>query len=212
MMLNEGQEVPTHMQLPDLRDILKMRPLPMGRREGGGNETSGNDITAFTFVVEHLVPAVIGKKTWNKSKCTEIVSTTFSPSDEAFLYLILSNSYDLWKSANGSKVGTGTLTKDGTNKKYCGWTKQGMKVFNDILRKVKQNREAAGAKKVEEDVRDALRERDPNWIRRNREAASRWRRRKRKRGDDGSDDDDDDLESVEAENDLMEAFGDTEEV
>lgn len=109
-------------------------------------------------------------------------------------------------------MGTGTLTKDGTNKKYCGWMKQGMKVFNDILRKVKQNQEAAGAKKVEEDVRDALQECDPNCIQRSREAASRWHRRKRKRGDDSSDDDDDDLESVEAENDLMEAFGVTEEV
>jgi hypothetical protein len=127
------------MQLPDLLDILKMRPLPTGGTDKEGNESSANDMTAFTFVIEHLVPAVIGKKTWNKSKCTEIVSKQFSPSDEAFRYLILSNSYDLWKSANGSKMGTGTLTKDGTNKKYCGWTKQGMKVFNDILRKVKQN-------------------------------------------------------------------------
>jgi hypothetical protein len=64
---------------------------------------------------------------------------------------------------------------------------------------------------VEEDVRDALQERDPNWVWRSREAASRWCRRKRKRGDD-SDDDNDDLESVEAENDLSEVFGDTEEV
>jgi hypothetical protein len=211
-MQNEGKEVPSHMKLPDLQDILKMRPLEMGGTEEEGIESIGNDITAFTFIVEHLVPAIIGKKTWNKYKCMENISKTFTPSDEAFLYLILSNSYELWKSANGSKVGAGKLTKDGTNKKYCGWTKQGIKVYNDILHKVKKNREAAGAKKVEENVRDKLRERDPNWNRRSSEAANRRRRRKRKRGDDSSDDNDDDLESVDAENDLSEAFANIEEI
>jgi hypothetical protein len=37
-------------------------------------------------------------------------------------------------------VGTGILTKDGLNKKYCGWTKQGIKVYNKILEKVRANR------------------------------------------------------------------------
>jgi len=127
---NEGEDVPTHMELPDLQDIFKMRPSQMAGAQGEDNNSIENDTTAFTFIVKHLVPAVVGKKTWNRCKCKELVSEKFTPSDEAFLYVILSNSYDLWKSANGSKVGAGTLTKDGTNKKYCGWTKQGIKMYN----------------------------------------------------------------------------------
>jgi hypothetical protein len=196
------------MELPDLQDIFKMRPLQMAGAHGEDNDSIENDTTAFTFIVEHLVPAVVGKKTWNRCKCKELVSEKFTPSDEAFLYVILSNSYDLWKSANGSKVGAGTLTKDGTNKKYCGWTKQGIKMYNDILRKVKKNREAEGAKKVEETVRDALKEQYGNGNQRNSDAAYRRRRKRRhQRGNHyDSNNEDDDVESIDAENDLSEAF------
>jgi hypothetical protein len=50
-------------------------------------------MTAFTFVIEHLVMAILGRRTWKRHMCAELVSTSFTPSDEAFLYVILSNSY-----------------------------------------------------------------------------------------------------------------------
>jgi hypothetical protein len=80
----------------------------------------------------------MGKK-WNWCMCTELVSSSFTPLDEVFLYTILSNSYDLWKNSNRSKNGTGTLAKDGTNKTFCRWTKQGIQMNNDMLHKITQN-------------------------------------------------------------------------
>jgi hypothetical protein len=78
--------------------------------------------------------------------------------DKAFLYVILANSYDLWKITEGTRVGTGNLTRDGSNKKYCGWTKQGIKVYNKILEKVKANHNASWAQNVEDKVMETLRD------------------------------------------------------
>jgi hypothetical protein len=235
------------MQLPDLTDILKMRPLPRNSLQGEENETDSNeedddeeqdndeddeeeqdsdeedveqeneemnddnveqDVTAFTFVVEHLVGAIIGKKMWNKGKYKELVSEAFTASDEAFLYVILTNSYDMWKGANGSRVGAGTLTRDGTNKKYCGWTKQGIKMYNEMLKKVKENREAVGAKELEVTVRDAIKGRNPNAVNNAILDQARRRRQKRRRrqGDGHNSDGNDSDESIEAENDLSDAY------
>jgi hypothetical protein len=118
-----GTEVPGHMTVPDLQEILKMRPSPMTPNDHDDDQDDNqNDITAFTFVTEHLVRHVLGKKEWDRYKCRNLLSTRFTPSDEAYLYVLLMNSYDLWKNVEGSRVGNGSLTKDGTNKKYCGWT------------------------------------------------------------------------------------------
>jgi hypothetical protein len=78
--------------------------------------------------------------------------------DEVFLYVVLLNLYDLWKNSDGTKAGTGILTKDGSNKKYCEWTKQGIKAYNEILEKVRANCEASWAQNVEDKVMETLRE------------------------------------------------------
>jgi hypothetical protein len=188
-----------------------MQPLMMPDQEGN------DDKTAFTFVVEHLIPAVLGRKTWKQKMCTELVSTTFTPSDEAFLYVVLSNSYDLWKNANGSKIGTGTITKDGTNKKYCGWTREGIAIYNEMMKKVKVNRKAPGAEEVEKAARKALQER---YQSKNQTVAARANslRRKRRRGKRGDpfDSDDDNNEhaygNIDADNDLSTVFANTSNV
>jgi len=108
-----------------------------------------------------------------------MVSTKFTPSDEAYLYVILVNSYDLWISAEGSRVGNGSLTKDGTNKKYCGWTKEGIKLYKEYMQKVKSNRQAVGAREVEEAVMEALKQRYQDETRRNT-LAVRCHQRKRR--------------------------------
>jgi hypothetical protein len=60
---------------------------------------------------------------------------------------------------DGTKVGKGNLTKDGSNKKYCGWTKQGIEAYNEILVEVKANCKASWAQNVEDKVMETLRER-----------------------------------------------------
>jgi hypothetical protein len=90
--------------------------------DNNDQDDNQNNITTFTFVTEYIVGAVIGKKEWDRYKCCDQLSTKFTPSNEAYLYLVLTNSYDLWKNVEGSRMGTRSLTKDGSNKKYCSWT------------------------------------------------------------------------------------------
>jgi hypothetical protein len=99
----------------------------------------------------------LGKKCGTSTSVAH-VSTKYTPSGKAYLYVILENSYELWISVEGSRVGTGNLTKDGTNKKYCGWTVEGIKKYNDYMDKVKLNQEAVGAKDVEEGVVNTLKQ------------------------------------------------------
>jgi hypothetical protein len=195
-MQRNGGEVPGHMRLPDLQEILKMRPSP-------DDDDDHNDITTFTFVAEHLVGAVLGKKVWNRHKCTDKVSTKLTPSDEAYLYVILSNSYDLWINAVGTRVGTGSFTKDGANKKFCGWTREGIHLCNGFMHKVKENRRAAWAHDVEEEVKEALKLWYDQDTRRHTQAVRR-RRKKRPRNDDYSSDEHE--LDIDADNDLSIAF------
>jgi hypothetical protein len=99
----------------------------------------------------------------------------------------------------------GKLTKDGTNKKYCGWTKEGINFYNDMLKKVKENRKAPGAQDVEKMARNALQERYKG--RHNTIAeATNWRHRKKRQKNKGdpfnSDDSKNEDENIDAENDL----------
>jgi hypothetical protein len=151
----KGEDVPTHIMLPNLEDILKMRQLPT---TNGGVEEGENNTKSFVFVAEYLIGAVLGKKEWDNYKLHHRVMKHFTETDEAFLYVILANSYDLWKNTEGTRVGTGNLTRDGSNKKYCGWTKQGIKLYNDILEKVKANHNASWAQNMEDKVMETLRD------------------------------------------------------
>jgi hypothetical protein len=190
-MQSNGDELPGHMKLPALQEILKMRPPP---------DDDGDDITTFTFVAEHLVGAVLGQKVWDEHKCRYQVSTKLTPSDEAYIYLVLSNSYDLWRNAEGTRVGTGKFTKNGTNKKNGGWTREGIHLYNGFMRMVKENREAAWAHDVEEEVREALKLRYDGATQRHTQAVRRRRRKKRRMHNDYSSDEDD--LDIDAENDL----------
>lgn len=194
-MQSNGDELPGHMKLPALQEILKMRRPP---------DDDGDDITTFTFIAEHLVGAVLGQKVWDEHKCCERVSTRLTPSDEAYIYLVLSNSYDLWINAEGTKVGTGKFTTNGTNKKNCGWTRAGIQLYNSFMNKVKENRNAAWARDVEEEVKEALKLRYDGARQRHTQAVRRRRRKRRRMHNDYSSDEDE--LDIEAENDLGTAF------
>jgi hypothetical protein len=104
------------------------------------------------FVANYLAGAVLGKMEWDRYKFRQWVTKHFTETDEAFLYVVLLKLYDQWKTSDGMKVGPGILTKDGSNKKYCGWTKQGIKAYNKILEKVRANRKASWAQNVADKV------------------------------------------------------------
>ena len=127
-LTNNRKEVPNHQQLPTLEEILKLQQAPRS-----------NNNTAFTFVVKHLARAVIGQRKWKTTRCYAPLAKHMTVSDEAFMLLILENQYELWLNAESSKVGRGPYTENGPNKKFCGWTNEGMRRFNKLLKEVRTN-------------------------------------------------------------------------
>jgi hypothetical protein len=185
-----------------------MRPPPTPNTRGEETDHQDDNMTPFMFVMEHLMGAILGKRVWDKYKCCQHISTKFTPSDEAYLYITLLNWYKMWMSAEGSWVGNGSLTKDGTNKKYCGWTVEGIRKYNEYLEKVKSNCRAVGAWDIEEAVMNTLKECYEKETQRNTIAVQCHRRKRRHHNlldSDGSDEERA-LGEIDAHNDLSTAF------
>jgi hypothetical protein len=189
-LLDQGKEVPNHMELPTLEDILKLRQSPRNSRN-----------MAFTFVVENLAGAVIGQRKWKTTRCYARLNKHMTASDEAFMLLVLENQYELWINADSNKVGRGKYTENGPNRKFCGWTNEGMRRFNTLLDEVRGNRNKQYSDEVEDVTLKALAERHKAFM-----TASRKNSRKRRRHsteiNDLSDEEDDDDNSVIPEDDL----------
>ena len=115
-LLDKGEEVPNHMQLPAMDDILKLRQSPRN-----------NNNTTFTFFVEYMAGAVIGQRKWKTTRCYAPLNKHMTMLDEAFMLLVLENQYELWINSDSNKVGRGKYTENGPNRKFCGWTNEGMR-------------------------------------------------------------------------------------
>jgi hypothetical protein len=119
-----------------LSKILKMRQKP-GVPDSDRDENQENDRQeqAFTFLVEHLLGHIIGKREWDMKKCFHLVSEHVSISDEAYTLLLLENVYEKWLKLKQRESGDkrtavkGKYTdpeKGASNEKYKGWTVDGI--------------------------------------------------------------------------------------
>mgnify|MGYP003396388388 CR=1 FL=1 len=176
-----GEEVPTHMQLPTLQEILKLRQSP---------RNSNNK--AFTFLIENLAGAVIGQRKWKTTRCYAPLTKHMSVSDEAFMLLVLENQYELWMNSETTKVGRGKYTENGPNKKFCGWTNEGMRRFNKLIEEVRTNQNKLYSKEVEETTFKTLAERYKAMLVGSRKNSRKRRRHGSELGHGGEDEDDDD--------------------
>ena len=75
------------------------------------------------------------------------------------MLLVLKNQYELWTNSDTTKVGRGKYTENGPNKKFCGWTNEGMRQFNKLLEEVSTNQNKLYSKDVEEATFKTLAER-----------------------------------------------------
>jgi len=184
------------MRLPTLEEILKLRQSP-----------HNNNNTAFTFVVEHLAGTVIGQRKWKTARCYTALSRQMTISDEAFMLLLLENQYDMWKEAETTRVGRGKYTENAKNKKFCGWSNEGIRRFNELNTLVRVNRNKQFSKDVEDATLKTLAERYEKLL-----AVRRKNGRKRRRHcltentDDEQDEEEED--SVCAEDELVLFSGD----
>jgi hypothetical protein len=180
------------MELPTLEEILKLRQSP---------RNSNNK--AFTFLVENLAGAVIGQRKWKTTRCYAPLNKHMTVSDEAFMLLVLENQYKLWIKTDSTKVGRGQYTKNGPNRKFCGWTKEGMRRFNKLLEEVRGNRNKQYSDEVEDVTLKVLAERHSALMRGSRKNSRKRRRHLTEFSNLSEDEEEDDDTSVVPEDDLV---------
>ena len=93
---------------------------------------------AFIYFMEFVLPKIAGAKGWQEEMCSNPLSDTkITPSDEAFALLCCKNMWDKWNaddSTTMSRHNQGKYTSSGTNRKYGGWSEQGLRRFNELFR------------------------------------------------------------------------------
>lgn len=180
-LTKDGQNFDTYSDNTDnlnpkeKRDMLLLQGLSkirdIGNRQNVANRISGlrtmrtkNDkdvLRSFTYyALRHMVPIHV----WNGSKDRMRISHIFSIHDEAFAILVMMNNWKVWESmALGEKRTRGGKTTDTlfTNKKYVlnnvnvnikGWSNDGLKEFNVILRHLMTVRNKPIMKQLEEEL------------------------------------------------------------
>ena len=105
---------------------------------------------AFFQFCDHILSCVVGKKLWDKSMGVKHMSGIATTTDEAWALLVLENSWDVWKQQARSPNGKVELKERRSTKwtntsslasRSEGWGQKGMRRFNELVRKVKEDRQ-----------------------------------------------------------------------
>ena len=120
---------------------------------------------AYFDFAEYFVSSVIGKSRFKQNCCDNLLSQYATISDEAFAILIFENNFDAWIDMGMRKDTSGTVvprkyTNGGKSKGEVassqhnkGWSNEGLKRFNELFDRVKENRATPQAKVLEENFR-----------------------------------------------------------
>ncbi len=123
--------------------------------------TSGvrtNPRVGFIFF-EYFLPGVVGRKKFKNLVGYRYISKFVTISYEAFAILLLENSWEKWedevekRTKDPEKVAATKWTSSkNQGKRYCGWKKEGIKRFNELCNKVREDRIKDMKKPLEEKV------------------------------------------------------------
>jgi len=109
----------------------------------------------------------------------------------------------MWINSESIKVGRGKYTENGPNRKFCGWTKEGMRRFNKLLEEVRGNRNKQYSDEVEDVTLKVLAERHSALMRGSCKNSRKHRRHFTEFSNLSEDEEDDDDTSVVPEDDLI---------
>lgn len=124
-----------------------------------------NDTTGLYFnFIDFYLSGIIGKMFYKENRCEKLLSEFSSISDEALAILIFENSKETWHDMvkNNSKKsmvtrkytnGGSSSVKQGSSRRYQGWSHEGMEQFNVLFDLVKENRASPNAKLFEEEFK-----------------------------------------------------------
>ena len=94
---DDKKDIPEHMKEPTLDKLLKLRQETPDAYDTPEEKSKCNH--AFTFLVEHIMPQVIGKQGWKEEMCSKVLSDTdITALDEAFTLLCCLNMWNKWHS------------------------------------------------------------------------------------------------------------------
>ena len=124
------------------------------------NMRRNQDKSYFKCFVEYFLVHFALSRTWKKNVMMKPISQIFTPSDEAFCMLIIeNNAEDLQKVATTGKAidrkeCNPLYTKNYSDvlDRYQGWSKEGIKRFNTLFRRVVELRSTHASKALEEEI------------------------------------------------------------
>lgn len=98
-----------------------------------------------------FLKCVVGDHKWRSNYLTRPIKTFVSKSDEAFVLVVLENSWHRWMHQYKNKsnkdntfpaayTNSGVSSKDGKTKRFCGWSEAGVHRFNAICVLVMEDR------------------------------------------------------------------------
>ena len=135
--LTKSLDKSNNFTIPTLHEIMFLR----------------NNRSTYKWFLDYIIPAVVGKKYFNDLIYDKYVSEIITVSDEAFGLLCFSNYYESillnLTSPNKTKQTKPLYTKSGSISvkgnsnivfKHCGWTFEGLKLYNTLFKKVEQDR------------------------------------------------------------------------
>lgn len=109
----------------------------------------------FNLFLEQFGKCLAGVAVYgNAERANKRFSEKITISDEAFGIFTLERNWDVWASEEdtGSKqpMRSGEYTEKNTNKKFSGWTREGMDRFSEIAKRIKKVRKTQGRKDLED--------------------------------------------------------------
>lgn len=142
--------------MPELDDILGGRVAAMAK----GGAVNGQGKFQFFFFLNTVLECVAGRKEWKAEKTKLLVSKScVTVSDEAFAMLLLVNSWDKFQfiASNPDNKDKNELPstryteKKGRNKKFLGWSQEGINHFNQLCKFVMEDRSSDAGKDFEKE-------------------------------------------------------------
>jgi hypothetical protein len=122
-------------------------PKPVEVKEGREN------VRVYVWFCEYFLEPVIGTGKWRANRYNLPIRKFVTPSDEAFAMLVYENNYNKWYECHRTEkepegrtekalwTSGGDKNNHGhSNKKYCGWAREGLEQFNDFYKKVEKDR------------------------------------------------------------------------
>ena len=177
--INEGNwdldDNEKHRDLLLLKGLEKLRAIGMLEHKDDSilgfrmiRTKSGKEV--FRSFVNYVLKYMVATSTWNGSKDNVRLSYIFSIHDEAFAILTIMNNWKVWeRMAKGEKRprGNESLTlftnkkqryNSGVEVKIKGWSNEGLKEFNNILRYLITVRNKSDMKNLETELMEEEKE------------------------------------------------------